>query len=57
MTDQARAAWEAEARRTASALAAAAQDPASDEAAMQRVLSAGLEEFADEWVWDEGSGE
>jgi predicted DNA-binding protein len=50
---QARAAWEAEARRTAVQLGEAARDPSSDEAAMLRCLEANLEEFAEEWVWEE----
>jgi len=39
----------AEARRQSQEAAAAAQDPASDEAAVMRELDADLEEFADEW--------
>jgi predicted DNA-binding protein len=54
VTSQARAAWEAEARRTAAELAEAARDPESDEAATLRFLDATLEEFAKEWVWEEG---
>jgi hypothetical protein len=41
--------FEAEARRQCLLLAAAAQDPNSDEAAVMRELEADLEEFADEW--------
>jgi hypothetical protein len=52
--EQARAAWEAEARRTAAELAQAALDARSDEADMLRLLDANLEDFAEEWVWDEG---
>jgi hypothetical protein len=51
---EARAAWEAEARRTSATLAEAARDPGSDEATMLRSLDAGLEEFAKEWIWEEG---
>jgi len=54
VSGRARAAWEAEARRTAGRLAEAARDPDSDEATMPRVLDANLEEFAQEWVWDGG---
>jgi hypothetical protein len=54
---EARAAWEAEARRTAATLAEAARDPSSDEATMLRSLDEGLEEFAQEWVWEEGDPE
>lgn len=39
----------AEARRQSREAAAAARDPASDEAAVMRELDADLEEFADEW--------
>jgi mono/diheme cytochrome c family protein len=48
VAEQAKAAWEAEARRTAIRLAETADDPASDEAEMQRTLDAGLEAFAEE---------
>jgi predicted DNA-binding protein len=54
VADQARAAWEAEARRQAAALAEAARDPGSEEADMLRFLDASLEEFAKTWVWEEG---
>jgi len=53
VTDEARRAWEAEARRTAAQLAAAARNPDSDEAVVLRSLDANLEEFASEWVWDD----
>ena len=53
ITDQARAAWEAEARRTAAELGRSARDPRSDEAEMLRVLDASLEAFAKEWVWED----
>ena len=46
---QRRLAFEAEAHRQALELAAAAQDPGSDEAAVMRELDANLEEFAGEW--------
>lgn len=52
--NQARLAWEAEARRTAAELGRAAQDPRSGEAEMLRVLDSNLEDFAKEWVWEEG---
>jgi hypothetical protein len=51
---QARAAWELEARRSAAVVAEAASDPRSDETAMLRALGANLEEFAEEWLWEEG---
>lgn len=51
---QARVAWEAEARRTAAELGRAVRDPRPDEAEMMRTLDANLEDFAKEWVWDEG---
>jgi hypothetical protein len=51
---QARAAWEAEARRTAAELGRAAREPRSDEAEMLGRLDANLEDFAKDWVWDEG---
>jgi predicted DNA-binding protein len=51
--EQARAAWEAEARRQAAEIAEAVQRPGSDEAEMARFLDANLEDFAKEWVWDE----
>ena len=44
-----RRAFEAEAHRQSQELAAAAQDPQSDEAAMLRWLDATLLELADEW--------
>ena len=44
-----RLAFEAEARRQSLLLAAAAQDPNSDEAAVMRELDANFEEFAREW--------
>jgi hypothetical protein len=44
-----RRAYEAEARRQSLLVAAAAQDPNSDEAAIMRELDAHLEEFAREW--------
>ena len=44
-----RLAFEAEARRQSPLVAAAAQDPNSDEAAVMRELDANLEEFAREW--------
>jgi hypothetical protein len=53
VADEARAAWEAEARRTAAELAAAARDPDSDEAVILRSLDASLEEFAAAWAWDD----
>lgn len=53
VTGQTLAAWEAEARRTAAALAEAARDRGSDEATMLRGLDASLEEFAEEWIWEE----
>ncbi len=46
---QRRLAFEAEARRQSLELAAAAQDPNSDEAAVIRELDANFEEFAREW--------
>jgi predicted transcriptional regulator len=46
---QRRRAFEAEARRQSLELAAAAQDPNSDEAAVMRELDANFEEFAREW--------
>jgi predicted DNA-binding protein len=56
VADQERAAWEAEARRTALELGRAARDPRSDEAEMLRILDANLEAFAGEWVWEEDGG-
>jgi hypothetical protein len=50
-----RRAWEAEARRASLVLAEEAKNPESDEARMLKVLEANLDEFADEWVWDEES--
>jgi hypothetical protein len=44
-----RLAFEAEARRQSLLVAAAAQDPDSDEAAVMRELDANFEEFAREW--------
>jgi hypothetical protein len=44
-----RLAFEAEARRQSRLIAAAAQDPNSDEAAVMRELDANLELFAREW--------
>ncbi len=44
-----RLAFEAEARRQSLLVAAAAQDPNSDEAAVMRELDANFEEFAREW--------
>jgi Ribbon-helix-helix protein, copG family len=44
-----RCAFEAEARRQSLELAAAAQDPNSDEAAVMRELDANFAEFAREW--------
>jgi Ribbon-helix-helix protein, copG family len=44
-----RLAFEAEARRQSLLLAAAVQDPSSDEAAVMRELDANFEEFAREW--------
>ena len=52
--NQARVAWEEEARRTATELGRAARDPDSDEADILRTLDANLEEFSREWVWEEG---
>ena len=46
--------WEAEARRASLALAAEAEDPRSAESEALRTLEANLEEFADEWIWEEG---
>ena len=57
VTDQRRAAWEAEAGRTAEALAEAARDPCSDEGTMLQALDAALKDFAEEWVWEEGKPE
>jgi len=48
-----RRAWEAEARRSARALAEEAEDPDSPESETLRTLEANLEEFAREWVWEE----
>ncbi|MEX2528569.1 MAG: ribbon-helix-helix protein, CopG family [Gemmatimonadota bacterium] len=48
-----RRAWEAEARRSARVLAEEAEDPDSPEAETLRTLEANLEEFAQEWVWEE----
>jgi predicted transcriptional regulator len=46
--------FEAEARRQCLAANAAAEDPNSDEAAVQRELDANFDEFArDDWIWDE----
>jgi predicted DNA-binding protein len=53
ISDQARAAWEAEARRTAAELGRSARDPRSDESETLRVLDANLEAFAKEWVWED----
>jgi predicted DNA-binding protein len=50
---QERAAWEEEARRASLALAREAQDPGSAEAEHLRMLESALEEFAEEWVWEE----
>jgi hypothetical protein len=44
-----RRAFEAEARRQSLEIAAVAQDPTSDEAAVQRELDALFDEFAREW--------
>lgn len=55
VANQARATWEAEARRTAAELGREAADPRSDEAEMLRVLDANLDAFAKEWVWEEGA--
>jgi hypothetical protein len=44
-----RLAYEAEARRQSLLVAAAAQDPDSDEAAVMRELDGNFEEFAREW--------
>lgn len=55
--EQRRAAWEAEARRSAAELGAAAGDPSSDEAEMLRLLDENLEAFAEEWVWTEEDAE
>lgn len=49
-----RRAWEAEALRASLALAEEAKDPESAESGTLRILEANLEEFADEWIWDEG---
>jgi hypothetical protein len=46
---KARRVFEAEARRQSLEVAAAAQDPRSDEAAVLRELEAELEGFSDEW--------
>jgi hypothetical protein len=46
--------WEAEARRASLVLAEEARDPGSAESETLRLLEANLEEFADEWIWDEG---
>lgn len=48
-------AWEAEARRASLALAEEAKDPASNEASMLEALDANLDEFAEEWIWEEES--
>ena len=46
--------FEAEARRQAELLNAAAQDPNSDEAAVMREIEANFDEFAStEWIWNE----
>lgn len=57
VNEQRRAAWEAEARRAAAEIEAAAGDPSSDEAEMLRILDENLEAFAEEWVWTEESAE
>lgn len=48
-----RRAWEAEARRASLALAEEARDPESAESETLRILEANLEDFANEWIWDE----
>lgn len=55
LAEEERSAWEAEARRASLALAEEAKDPSSDEARTLKALDANLDEFADEWIWDEES--
>ena len=50
---EARRAWEAEARRASLALAEEAKDRGSAESEALRVLEANLDEFADDWIWEE----
>lgn len=47
--------WEADIRRQCLEAAEAARDPNSDEAQVMRELDASLEDFPNEWKYDEGT--
>lgn len=53
VAEEERRVWEAEARRAAMALAEEAEDPSSAEAEVLGVLDANLDEFAEEWIWED----